>query len=326
MSAIKILAETEDTVTIRRADLARLMAELEDAEDRAAVADRRRHEKAVGKELARGSYLTVDEARRLLAGESPVRLWREKRGMTQRALAAAAGIAPSYLTEIEKGRKPGSADAHLRLARVLQVDMDDLMDEQQRRLHPDFGPVFLRLRAHGIGLSEGQRGAAPDERRFATLGEALAEIRDRWATFRSQLPEVSDESCLPILGTEDLVGRMENSPFDAHADLSLLDVSFDDNATWSRNLDSYVMWARVRDGESIRCRIAREVFFDCLDDPQPSLGEFPTLFRRHRITFERAFRNAIRGQFTSDWIDRDTGERRREIVLTPQNFHMLAGR
>jgi DNA-binding XRE family transcriptional regulator len=130
MSAIKILAETEDTVTVRRADLARLMAELEDAEDRAAVADRRNHEKVVGKEKARRNYLTADEARRLLDGESPLRIWREKRGMTQRALAAAADVAPSYLTEIEKRRKPGSADALQRLAKALQVSMDDLMSER----------------------------------------------------------------------------------------------------------------------------------------------------------------------------------------------------
>ena len=39
MNAIKILAETKDTVTVSREDLKRLMAALEDAEDRAAVAE-----------------------------------------------------------------------------------------------------------------------------------------------------------------------------------------------------------------------------------------------------------------------------------------------
>ena len=76
MSAIKILAETKDTVTIKREDLAKLMAELEDAEDLAAVADRRAYEKAIGKEAARRNYLTVEEARRLLQGENPIRVWR----------------------------------------------------------------------------------------------------------------------------------------------------------------------------------------------------------------------------------------------------------
>ncbi|HXQ42206.1 MAG TPA: hypothetical protein VN821_13130, partial [Candidatus Udaeobacter sp.] len=71
MNAIRILAETKDTVTVKRDDLARLISELEDAEDRSAVAERRALEKALGKERARRNYLTVEEARRLLDGESP---------------------------------------------------------------------------------------------------------------------------------------------------------------------------------------------------------------------------------------------------------------
>jgi|SRR5579871_3427109 len=127
MNAIKILGQTKDTVTISREDWTALLNELEDVEDRAAVRKRRSEEAAVGKQIARRDYLTGQEAMRLLQGESPVRVWREKRGMTQRALAAGAGIAPSYLAEIEGGRKPGSADALSRLARALGVPMDLLL-------------------------------------------------------------------------------------------------------------------------------------------------------------------------------------------------------
>jgi ribosome-binding protein aMBF1 (putative translation factor) len=127
MTAIRIVAETEDTITIDRQDWARLLTELEDAEDRAAVREARAHEAALGKEAVRRNSLTGEEARRLLDGESPVRVWRGKRGLTQRALAALAGVAPSYLADIENGRKPGSADARSRLAKALEVSMDDLM-------------------------------------------------------------------------------------------------------------------------------------------------------------------------------------------------------
>jgi Skp family chaperone for outer membrane proteins len=72
MSAIKILAETKDTVTMRRKDLERLMAKLDDAEDRAAVAERRAYEKTVGKAAARQSYLTGEEVRRQLDGETAI--------------------------------------------------------------------------------------------------------------------------------------------------------------------------------------------------------------------------------------------------------------
>jgi ribosome-binding protein aMBF1 (putative translation factor) len=127
MTAIKIIAETKSTVTVNRQDWVRLLTDLEDAEDRAAVREGRAREAALGKDAVRRNSLSGEEARRLLDGESPVRVWRGKRGLTQRGLAAAAGVAPSYLADIENGRKPGSASALSRLARALGVSMDDLV-------------------------------------------------------------------------------------------------------------------------------------------------------------------------------------------------------
>jgi transcriptional regulator with XRE-family HTH domain len=63
----------------------------------------------------------------LLAGESPVKVWREKRGRSQRELAAAAGVGAGYLAEIETGRKPGSVVALARLGKALQVQIEDLI-------------------------------------------------------------------------------------------------------------------------------------------------------------------------------------------------------
>ena len=56
----------------------------------------------------------------------PVRVWREHRGLSGRALAARAGISAAYLRQIETGKKPGSFDAMAKLARALDVDMEDL--------------------------------------------------------------------------------------------------------------------------------------------------------------------------------------------------------
>ena len=64
---------------------------------------------------------------RLLAGENPVRVWRQYRGLTGVELAAAAGVAASYLSAIENRKKPGSINALKRLATALQVDVDDLI-------------------------------------------------------------------------------------------------------------------------------------------------------------------------------------------------------
>jgi DNA-binding transcriptional regulator YiaG len=127
MSSVRILAETPDTVTVSRADWLRLLQELEDAEDRAAVRQRRTREELLGKDAARRNYLTAAEAQRLIDGESPVKVWREKRGLSQRGLAHAASVSSSYLAEIETGRKPGSAAALRQLAAVLQVPAEDLV-------------------------------------------------------------------------------------------------------------------------------------------------------------------------------------------------------
>ncbi|HEX3883328.1 MAG TPA: helix-turn-helix transcriptional regulator [Stellaceae bacterium] len=63
---------------------------------------------------------------RLLAGENPVRVWREQRGLTLTALAGAAGLGKSYLSQLERGTRQGPVATMQRLAAALGVDLDDL--------------------------------------------------------------------------------------------------------------------------------------------------------------------------------------------------------
>ncbi len=72
-------------------------------------------------------WVPADVVRRMASGEHPVRVWRDYRGMTASALSAAAGIAGSYLSAIENGKKPGSISAMKRIAKALRVDVDDLV-------------------------------------------------------------------------------------------------------------------------------------------------------------------------------------------------------
>ena len=72
-----------------------------------------------------------DSSSRLLAGEHPVRIWREHRGLSQEQLAGNAHIARSYLAEIEGRKKPGSLDAYRKLANALGLTVDDLMPEDE---------------------------------------------------------------------------------------------------------------------------------------------------------------------------------------------------
>ena len=121
------LTETRSTVTLRKRDWKALIAFLEDIEDRAAMDAVLAHEAKVGKEVARRDYLTGDEMKRILDDESPVKVWREKRGLTQRELAEQAAVSPSYLAEIETGKMPGSAVALRKLSRVLAIPMENLL-------------------------------------------------------------------------------------------------------------------------------------------------------------------------------------------------------
>ncbi len=131
MNAIRPIAMTDDTVTLRRADFEAILEALEDAEDIAALHEVEARELALGKEAARANYLPVDLVERLLAGEHPIRIWREHRSLSQADLADKACLARSYLAEIEGHKKPGSLDAYRKLANALGLTVDDLLPESE---------------------------------------------------------------------------------------------------------------------------------------------------------------------------------------------------
>ena len=64
-----------------------------------------------------------------MRGERPLAAFRRHRGLTLRGLAERTGIAASYLSEIERGRKPGSAAALARIAAALDTTVDVLLSD-----------------------------------------------------------------------------------------------------------------------------------------------------------------------------------------------------
>ncbi len=62
---------------------------------------------------------------RLLAGENPIRVYRDHRGLTRKQLAAATSINPVYLSQIETGKRSGSAKTLVSIANALDVEVDD---------------------------------------------------------------------------------------------------------------------------------------------------------------------------------------------------------
>ena len=131
MNAIRPIAQTDDTVTLRRADFEMMLEAVEDAEDIMALRTTEAREKEIGKEAARADYLPSELVMRLMAGEHPVRIWREQRGLSPRALADKAGVGRSYLVEIEGHKKPGSVAAYRRLANALGLAIDDLLPPEK---------------------------------------------------------------------------------------------------------------------------------------------------------------------------------------------------
>jgi DNA-binding XRE family transcriptional regulator len=64
---------------------------------------------------------------RLLDGENPVRVWRQYRGLSLRALAEQAGVSSSGLSDIETGKSEGRLSVLSRVAEALGVGLEDLV-------------------------------------------------------------------------------------------------------------------------------------------------------------------------------------------------------
>ena len=65
----------------------------------------------------------------ILDGENPVRIWREHRKLSQQQLAEMAGISKPYLSQIETGKRTGTADVLSSIAGALNLDLDDIVSK-----------------------------------------------------------------------------------------------------------------------------------------------------------------------------------------------------
>lgn len=63
---------------------------------------------------------------RISNGENKIRVWREHRRLTARAVADDACITASMLCQIEKGRRTGTMEVRRRIAATLRVSLDDI--------------------------------------------------------------------------------------------------------------------------------------------------------------------------------------------------------
>jgi DNA-binding XRE family transcriptional regulator len=125
----------EEMVVLARAEYDALVEMAEMLEDVAAY-------DAAKRRVAEGDDLRIpaEFVDRLIDGESPIRVWRDFRGMTSKELAKAIGISTAYLSEIENGKKEGSISVFRNIARALRVDVDDLFwgEDDKRPIANDF--------------------------------------------------------------------------------------------------------------------------------------------------------------------------------------------
>ena len=105
-------------ITIPRAEYEALIARNEELEDRMAAFDA-----DDGSRVPHGVALTI------MRGGNPVAAFRNHLGLTLRELSARTGVAASYLSEIERGLKPGSAATLSRIAEALGTTIDSLVTE-----------------------------------------------------------------------------------------------------------------------------------------------------------------------------------------------------
>lgn len=103
------------------AEYERLLDIAEDRTDASAAAEAERRRRG-GEE-----YLPADMVDRMLAGESPLKVWRKHRGMTLDQLARAAGTGHTILSRIENGKLQGRPAVWRRLAEALGVSADDIL-------------------------------------------------------------------------------------------------------------------------------------------------------------------------------------------------------
>lgn len=96
-------------------------------EDAEMLADIRDYDAAI-QAIANGEELVPAElVYALLDGANPIRVWREYRGFSQGELAAEAGISASYLSQLESGKRTGTAEVLSAIATALDVAIDDLI-------------------------------------------------------------------------------------------------------------------------------------------------------------------------------------------------------
>jgi len=114
-----------EVAILPRKDYEMLVAKAAEADEDAGTARlvaRARNEIADG-----GALIPLDVVNRIAEGENPIRVIREWKDITQLYLAHRTNIGQGYISDLENGRRKGTAAALKEIARVLEVPLDLLV-------------------------------------------------------------------------------------------------------------------------------------------------------------------------------------------------------
>ncbi len=107
-----------ETVTLSRREYDALVRRNSELEDQLAAL-----------EADDGVRVPHEVAVAMINGDRPIIAFRRHQGVTLQDLSARTGLAIGYLSEIERGRKAGSASALSRIASALGTTIDILVNE-----------------------------------------------------------------------------------------------------------------------------------------------------------------------------------------------------
>lgn len=110
-----------EMITIPIDEYKRLQSAVADLEDMRTI-------DCIAADLASGreEMIPAEYVARMIDGESPLRVWRAYRGLSQTAFTNASGVNRMQIADIEAGRRSGSVDTLRKLAAALKLTLDDL--------------------------------------------------------------------------------------------------------------------------------------------------------------------------------------------------------
>ena len=109
---------SEETITLTRREYNALIERNSQLEDMLAAQD-----------ADDGVRVPHEVALDIMRGKSPILAFRNHQGITLRELSERTGIATGYISEVERGLKPGSTSALARIASAIGTTIDVLVSE-----------------------------------------------------------------------------------------------------------------------------------------------------------------------------------------------------